>query len=127
MQLLKRIGLAYRDPSNKGWILHIHCLRKFYKTRLEEAGINPLMIELWMGHVSDVVHAYFKPSMKMMIEEWRKAEKALTLFGEEDEGIEDIKKISELENEVAELRRILSGLLSRLESSHSRPAASVRP
>jgi integrase len=127
MQLLKRVGLAYRDVSNKGWILHIHCLRKFYKTRLEEAGINPLMIELWMGHVSDVVHAYFKPSMKMMIEEWRRAEKALTLFGEEDEGIEDIKKISELENEVAELRRILSGLLSRLESSHSRPAASMRP
>jgi len=51
----------------------------------------------------------------------------LTLFGEEDEGIEDIKKISELENEVAELRRILSGLLSRLESSHSRPAASMHP
>ena len=31
-------------------MLHPHSLRKFYKTRLEEAGVNFLVIETWMGH-----------------------------------------------------------------------------
>jgi len=119
MKVLRRLGLDRRDPSGRGHTLHIHCLRKFYKSRLEELGVNPLFIEKWMGHVSDVVHAYFKPSRRLELDEWRKAEKALTIFSSEDEDVENVKKIQELENEISELKRILKTVLSRLGELHS--------
>ncbi|MEM1946315.1 MAG: site-specific integrase [Candidatus Caldarchaeum sp.] len=110
--LRKRVGLDHRDPSGRGWVIHPYSLRKFFKTRLEEAGVNPLCIELWMGHVSDVVHAYFKPSRKMLVEEWSKAEKALTLFSDEEPVGGDRNKVERLEKELDELRRLVAQLRS---------------
>ena len=116
--------LKMRRKVGRGYDLHLHSLRKFYKTRLEEAGINPLFIELWMGHVSGVVHAYFKPSKRMEIEEWRRAERALTLLAsEEDSQLYEDRRIEELEREIEAIKRILTDVLDRLESSHSRRAA----
>ena len=112
-KLCERLGL--RKRAGKGYDLSLHSLRRFYKTRLEEAGVNPLLIEKWMGHVSGVVHAYFKPSRKMILEEWPKAEKALTLFPEE-EPMTDEAKVEEMEREITELRRILYDVLAQLNS-----------
>ena len=120
-RLMRRIGLRKPAGANR-YDLRIHSLRKFYKTRLEEAGVNPLVIELWMGHATGVIHAYFKPSLRMIREEWRKAEPALTIFAEQEKiGFEEeISRIEELEREISELRRIVSRLLARRESSHNR-------
>ncbi|MEM4342170.1 MAG: hypothetical protein QXF97_06425, partial [Candidatus Caldarchaeum sp.] len=76
-----------------------------------EAGVNPLCIELWMGHVSDVVHAYFKPSRKMLVEEWMKAERPLTLFSDE-EPVGERDKVEKLEKELEELRQLVAQLRS---------------
>jgi len=111
--LLDRLGM--RRKIGRGYDLHLHSLRKFFKTRLEEAGINPLFIEKWMGHVSGVVHAYFKPTKKMEIEEWRKAEKALTLFSEVSDSLHEEEKMEKLEKEVKELKAALSSVLAQLE------------
>lgn len=124
-KLLERLGM--RKKVGKGYDVHLHSLRKFYKTRLEEAGVNPLMIELWMGHVSGVVHAYFKPSKKMEIEEWRKAEKALTLFSEYGDQVIEKKRIEELEREIEAIKRILTDVLTRLEASHNKQSFSKHP
>ncbi|MEM2003713.1 MAG: site-specific integrase [Nitrososphaerota archaeon] len=73
--LLSRLSLRKRDASGRGYELHPHSFRKFYKTRLEEAGVNPLLIEMWMGHVTGVVHAYFKPNKKMSLRSGRRPRK----------------------------------------------------
>jgi len=79
---LRRCGLLRRDSSGRGYQIHVHSLRKFFKTRLEAAGVNPLLIERWMGHtLGSVAQAYYRPSMEEILEEWGKAEKALTIFG----------------------------------------------
>ena len=85
-ELLRRLGLLQRDSSGKGYQLHLHSLRKFYKTRLEEVGVNTLLIEAWMGHSLGIADHYFRPTSRMWREEWAKAEKALTLFPEEEPG-----------------------------------------
>ena len=124
LDLTLRLGINQRDPSGKGWMIHIHSLRKFYKTRLEEAGVNPLVIEMWMGHDLKVPGAYFRPTRKMILQEWRKAEKALTLFSEEDHVMDQLSEIERLKMEIKELQRIVSELLNQKESSHSRQASS---
>jgi integrase len=126
INLTLKLGINQRDPSGRGWMLHPYSLRKFFKTRLEEAGVNSLIIETWMGHDLNVSGAYFRPSRKMILEEWKKAERALTIFAEEDEdkAIENIRRIEELEAEIAEMKRALSHLLTRLRESHNRLGAS---
>ena len=76
-----------------------------------------------MGHVSGVVHAYFKPTKKMEIEEWKKAEPALTLFSEYRDQVMERKRIEELEREIEAIKRILTDVLDRLESSHNKRVA----
>jgi len=59
----------------------------------------------------------------MILEEWRKAEKALTLFSDEEDRLYEDRKIEELEREMEAIKKILAGVLDRLEQSHSRRVA----
>jgi integrase len=104
---LRRAGLLKRDSSGRGYEIHIHSLRKFFKTELEAAGVNPLLIERWMGHnTGSVAQAYFRPSETMILEEYSKYEKALTIFTAPEAAIE--KKISEIIKELDEIKRHLN-------------------
>ena len=116
---LKKAGLLKRDPSGKGYEIHLHSLRKFFKTQLESAGVNPLMIERWMGHnLGSVAQAYYRPSREQFMKEWRKAERALTIFAAGKETVEKYyrleERIREVEKELEKLRR-LSELASSLK------------
>ncbi|MEM0451512.1 MAG: site-specific integrase [Nitrososphaerota archaeon] len=98
---LSRLGLDERDEV--GFKLHPHCLRKFYKTRLEMANVNRLLIMSWMGHDTGVQAVYFMPSPNDLKKEIEKAEKTLRIFGttphtlsfEELEALEDAIKFYE--------------------------------
>jgi integrase len=92
---LKKVGLDIRDSSGLGYQLHIHSLRKFYRTQLERAGVSRTVISLWMGQITGLDINYFRPSEPQLIEEWRKAEPFLSLSGTED--VERLKKSMVLE------------------------------
>jgi len=114
---LRKVGLLKKDSSGKGYEIHLHSLRKFYKTRLESAGVNPLMIERWMGHnLGSVAQAYYRPSREEFIEEWRKAERALTIFTASKETLEEYQKLEErMEKLEKAIKRIVD--LHELSSS----------
>ena len=116
LNLSLRLGINRRDPSGRGWMIHPHSLRKFYKTRLEEAGVNFLVIETWMGHDIGVSGAYFRPSRRMLLEEWRKAEKALTLFAETEDRLQRDREIAEIREDIKNLWEELSSVLAELEA-----------
>jgi integrase len=61
-----------------------HGFRKFFKTRLEVAGVKPLVIETLMGHSTGVSSSYFKPTDKELLEEYAKGIKELTVFKSEE-------------------------------------------
>ncbi|NHV97393.1 MAG: tyrosine-type recombinase/integrase [Thaumarchaeota archaeon] len=92
---LKKVGLDMRDSSGLGYQLHLHSLRKFYRTQLERAGVSRTVISLWMGQVTGLDVNYFRPTEPQLVEEWRKAEPYLTLSRAED--IEELKKSTVLE------------------------------
>jgi len=79
-----------RDSSGLGYQLHIHSLRKFYRTHLESAGVSRTVISLWMSQVTGLDVNYFRPGEPQLVEEWRKAEPLLSLSGAED--VERLKK-----------------------------------
>ena len=92
---LKRLGLDERDGSGLGHALHIHTLRKWFKTTLETAGVNRLLIEEWMGHSTGVQGVYYKPPPDVARREFfEKADPALRIFGKVEtkaEEVEDLK------------------------------------
>jgi integrase len=79
--LLQRYRLAPRDPSGRGYQIHFHVFRKWYKTMLERAGVNRLLIEKWMGHTIGVQGVYFLPTPEDEAEAREKAAEALRIFG----------------------------------------------
>jgi integrase/recombinase XerD len=84
-RLLKVLGLDSRDPSGKGYQIHFHTFRKWYKTTLERAGVNRLLIERWMGHETGVQGVYFLPTPEDEERERQKAAEALRIFGKSEE------------------------------------------
>lgn len=103
--LISKLDLDKRDPSNLGYEIHPHVFRKFFKTQLELANVNPRIIDRWMGHKDQVQDSYLLPSREMLKQEIAKAEEALSLFKsiERDEYLrekehyfeEELKKIKE--------------------------------
>ncbi|MEM4497327.1 MAG: tyrosine-type recombinase/integrase [Nitrososphaerota archaeon] len=113
---LKKCGLLKRDGSGKGYEIHLHSLRKFFKTQLEGAGVNPLLIERWMGHnIGSVAQAYFRPSEEMLLQEWAKAEEALTIYGQASG-----EEVAELARKLVERLREIDDRLSEHEKALKR-------
>lgn len=113
---LKRLKLDERDPSGIGYRIHFHALRKFFKTQLEAAGVNPLLIERWMGHnIGNIAQTYFIPSPQMIMEAKKKAEAALKIFGE--------SKSSEQIEQMLQDYQILKNRVKELEEKYLREEA----
>jgi hypothetical protein len=83
--LLQRYRLSPRDPLGRGYQIHFHVFRKWYKTMLERVGVNRLLIERWMGHTIGVQGVYFLPSPEDEERERQKAAEALRIFGKKEE------------------------------------------
>ena len=108
---LKKCGLLKRDSSGRGYQIHLHSLRKFFKTKLEAAGVNPLLIEKWMGHnIGSVAQAYYRPSEEEILEEWEKGEEALTIYG-------GGKRLIQIKREVEEQVEYMEELLKKLQKA----------
>ncbi|MEM1759834.1 MAG: tyrosine-type recombinase/integrase [Thermosphaera sp.] len=81
IELLKRLGLDAKTPDGSAYVLHPHVFRKWYRTMLESAGVNKLLIDLWMGHNSGVEKIYYLPTPEIIRQEFEKADRALRIFG----------------------------------------------
>jgi integrase len=106
--LRRTIGMR-RDPSNKGWQYSLHSLRKTFKTILQTAGMDGLMIELLLGHDTGIDRHYYLPSLEEMAAEWKKYEDKLLL------DFEKRTKVAELEDKVRILEDQVKFLLGMID------------
>ncbi|MEM2189219.1 MAG: tyrosine-type recombinase/integrase [Nitrososphaerota archaeon] len=81
VDLLKRLGLDAKTPDGSAHALHPHVFRKWYRTMLESAGVNKLLIDLWIGHNSGIEKHYYLPTPEIIKQEFEKADRALRIFG----------------------------------------------
>lgn len=107
-RLLSKAG---KDEKRRTWNeLHLHVLRKFFRTSLELAGISTSFRERLMGHKGEHLDdAYFKPHIEQLLEEYRKAMSRLTIF--EEVGI-TVGRLAELEEELKATKEALEALKS---------------
>jgi integrase len=76
-RLLRRAGLA--EKSNKWYKLHIHTLRKFFRSNC--IGVDPSFREHWMGHKGGYLdESYFRAEIDKHLAEYRKAIPHLTIL-----------------------------------------------
>jgi integrase len=81
VMILKRLGLDEKTPDGSAYRLHPHVFRKWYRTTLESAGVNKLLIDLWLGHNSGVEKLYYLPTPEVIKQEFEKADRVLRIFG----------------------------------------------
>jgi hypothetical protein len=62
-----------------------HGFRKFFKTRMEVAGVKPMITETLMGHSIGVANSYMKPSTEELLGEYARGIPALTVLSKEKE------------------------------------------
>jgi len=100
---LKNAGMADRDPSTNRFKLHVHTLRKFFRTRL--GSVIPVdIVEALMGHEGYLTKVYRRYSHEELAKFYLEGEKALAVFGRVvgDEELE--KDINTLFRENRDLR-----------------------
>jgi len=76
---LKRAGLVERDSSTNRYRVHIHVLRKFFRTRLG-AVMNSDFTEALIGHEDHLKEVYARYSIEDIAKEYKKSEHALAVF-----------------------------------------------
>jgi integrase len=82
-RLLDNLGLRSAISERGGYrnyeFKQAHGFRKFFKTRMEVAGVKPLAIETMMGHNTGVSKSYYKPTTEELAKEYSKAIAELTV------------------------------------------------
>ncbi|MEM4286944.1 MAG: tyrosine-type recombinase/integrase [Candidatus Caldarchaeum sp.] len=111
-ELLTRLGLDEKTVDGGAYRLHFHVFRKWFRSRCEAAGVNPVMLDRWLGHGGGVRHVYTLFDAETERKETAKMVQAVRLFGVvRTEADEDVKKrIESLEKEVVNLLYLLGKL-----------------
>jgi hypothetical protein len=101
----EKTSVSERTKRGGKWYqLHIHVMRKYFKSWAALSGVPGDLVEAFMGHRAGIEQTYFLPDVesannpeviKKVLEEYRKALPALTIFSDEE-------KIKHLEEQVEE-------------------------
>ncbi|MFH0896690.1 MAG: tyrosine-type recombinase/integrase [Candidatus Bathyarchaeota archaeon] len=97
---INKAELNHKDPSTKRLQMHIHTLRKFFRSKLG-AVIQTDVVEFLMGHEGYLTKEYRKYEVEQLAEFYKKGESALTVMGG---SAESTVLVSELTNDVASLK-----------------------
>ena len=107
--LIKKSGYDEKDPKTKRFKMHIHCLRKYYRSRMSlEIPVD--VVEALMGHEGYLTEAYRRYSQEQLAELYVKGMSTITVFESQPDlsGVhEELKKkdkqISDLEKKVEDV------------------------
>jgi integrase len=134
IKLLRRLGLDEKTPDGSAYRLHPHVYRKWYRTQLEAAGVNKLLIDLWLGHNSGIEKLYYLPPPEVIKQEFDKADRVLRIFGRPAEPLqaeeyqEQISMLwAALLDVAATIERENPHLLRKLENMGIRYARAASP
>ncbi len=117
--LLKKTGLDEKDPTTNRYVLHIHCLRKYFISQLK-LEIPSVIAEALAGHEEYLDEAYRRYTKKELGEFYKKAEHRITVLEttsnhrveELDERLkEKDKQITKQAEEIQDLRNQMQKLM----------------
>ncbi|MGC1932221.1 MAG: hypothetical protein WA667_24885, partial [Candidatus Nitrosopolaris sp.] len=89
-----------------------HSLRKWFKTRCENAGMKPINIEKLMNHSTGISDSYYRATEQELLEDYLKA---LDVLSVDDDKFSLQKQVAELTEKSKEENYIIKGKLSEKE------------
>lgn len=78
--ILKKAGLYKKDERTKWSQLHVHLFKKFAKTQMQLAKLNPEMINAMVAHEPKYMAQYDRFSNQDLANEYKKAESYLSIY-----------------------------------------------
>ena len=104
---LEKSGNGQRDGSTNRRKIHPHVLRKFFRTKL--GSVIPIdVVEVLMGHEGYLTEVYRRYTTEDLSKFYRQGEHVLSVFGADTEEI--FKMRDELQQDLDNLQRIVNGL-----------------
>jgi integrase len=90
MRVIEKAGLLRkRTEDSYTNEIHVHCFRKFFKTRLTNAQMPDATVEMLLGHMNQNDRSYFRATDEELAEAYAKSESALTIFSVEPRDLKD--------------------------------------
>jgi integrase len=90
MRVIEKAGLMRkRTEDSYTNEIHVHCFRKFFKTRLTNAQMPDATVEMLLGHMNQNDRSYFRATEEELAEAYAKSESALTIFSVEPKGLRE--------------------------------------
>jgi len=74
---LERAGFDGKDKSTNRHTCHLHTLRKFFSTRMKDAGVPEDVVEAFVGHEEGLDGAYRRYSDEQLVEQYKRGEPSL--------------------------------------------------
>ena len=90
LRLLKQAGYDDRDSTTGRYIIHIHCLRKFFMSQMK-LEVPTVIPEALAGHEEYLDEAYRRFTQEQLGEYYKKAENRLTIM----ESLPDLSSINQ--------------------------------
>ena len=78
--MLRKANLDERDLTTGTRKLHIHVLRKYFRTNLTYAGMPLDVVEALMGHSGYLTDAYQRYSLEQLAEMYKKVVNSISIF-----------------------------------------------
>jgi len=101
--LLKKVNLDEKDMTTGRYVLHIHCLRKYFLSQLKLV-IPPVIAEAFAGHEGYLDAAYRRYTIPQLGEYYLKGMDKLMVFETTPDLKEHNERISQLEKEREDMK-----------------------
>jgi len=111
--LLEKAGYNEREPRTNRHKMHIHTLRKYFRTRMS-LTIPADVVEALMGHEENLTYVYRRYSDRQLAEMYSKAEQQIVVFKTPLDTAEIEKKLGKLRSENLQLRQDLDRVMDML-------------
>jgi len=114
-KMLKDSGFDEKDRSSGYFRMHIHTLRKFFKTRMLNAGVQEAYINKIMGHES-LDSSYLRFTEHELEDAYLQGAESLTVFESQADLSEINERLLEKDEEIASLNAQIQDIHSTLSS-----------
>jgi len=100
--LIKKAKCDEKDPSTNRYKVHIHCLRKFFRTNFgkSESPNGRDVSEILMGHTGYLNNAYLRFTEEDLKQEYQNAMKHVTIFDKPMSNAEQQKIIDTMQEQM---------------------------
>jgi len=115
-RMLQKSGNSERDISTEYYQMHLHTLRKFFETRMSNAGVPDAIYQQLEGHEGYLDASYKRYTPQDIINWYKKGVISLLVFEYENKDVSDIREqLSEKDREIQKLKSDMEKLMKYIE------------